>query len=247
MRPVRVIAAVMFAAAIAVAGCAAHSTAIDPSVTPVNGPAPVPVPVPEPVPVPVPNPAPKPPVLADGHYDAYVRQVDSGRDRLVVDLVQVFHDQAAVNEAIADGQSRDAAQLLSTYVRNKNPRLRTLTLAGNVRELLGGDCEAPLKPRDQRAGCPRPLRCQQLLLRADRRWRGRAADPGAANRQRLLSSRQGGRGPPSGGAGRRPAPRLCAGGCARCRTRGRAGPPGRRGSCRPAGPLPVFACNLGSG
>ena len=29
--------------------------------------------------------------------------------------------------------------------RNENPRLRTLTLAGNVRvELLGGDCEAPL-------------------------------------------------------------------------------------------------------
>ena len=63
----------------------------------------------------------------------------------MVDLVQVFHDQAAVNEAIADGQSRDAAQYLSTYVRNENPRLRTLTLAGNVRvELLGGDCEAPL-------------------------------------------------------------------------------------------------------
>jgi hypothetical protein len=145
MRPVRIIIAVVFAAAIAVAGCAAHSTAVDPSVTPVDGPAPVPVPVPEPIPVPVPNPAPKPPVLADGHYDAYVRQVDSGRDRLVVDLVQVFHDQAAVNEAIADGQSRDAAQYLSTYVRNENPRLRTLTLAGNVRvELLGGDCEAPL-------------------------------------------------------------------------------------------------------
>ncbi len=63
----------------------------------------------------------------------------------MVDLVQVFHDQAAVNEAIADGQSRNDAQYLSTYVRNENPRLRTLTLAGNVRvELLGGDCEAPL-------------------------------------------------------------------------------------------------------
>src|SRR5215207_7431971 len=151
MRPVRIIIAVVFAAAIAVTGCAAHSTAVNPPVTPViDGPAPAPVPAPEPIPVPVPAPtpapkAPKPPVLADGHYDAYVRQVDSGRHRLVVDLVQVFHDQAAVNEAIADGQSRDAAQYLSTYVRNENPRLRTLTLASNVRvELLGGDCEAPL-------------------------------------------------------------------------------------------------------
>jgi hypothetical protein len=144
MRPVRIIIAVVFAAAIAVTGCAAHSTAVNPEI---DGPAPVPVPAPKPIPVPVPapTPAPKPPVLADGHYDAYVRQVDSGRDRLVVDLVQVFHDQAAVNEAIADGQSRNDAQYLSTYVRNENPRLRTLTLAGNVRvELLGGDCEAPL-------------------------------------------------------------------------------------------------------
>jgi len=63
----------------------------------------------------------------------------------VVDLVQVFHDQVAVNEAIADGQSRNDAQYLTTYVRNENPRRRTLTLAGDVRvELLGGDCEAPL-------------------------------------------------------------------------------------------------------
>jgi len=144
MRPVRIIIAVVFVAAIAVTGCAAHSTAVNPKI---DGPAPIPVPEPNPipVPVPVPNPTPKAPVLADGHYDAYVRQVDSGRDRLVVDLVQVFHDQAAVNEAIADGQSRNDAQYLSTYVRNENPRLRTLTLAGNVRvELFGGDCEAPL-------------------------------------------------------------------------------------------------------
>ena len=62
----------------------------------------------------------------------------------MVDLVQVFHDQAAVDEAIADGQSRNDAQYLSTYVRNENPRLRTLTLAGNVRvELLGGDAKRP--------------------------------------------------------------------------------------------------------
>jgi hypothetical protein len=148
MRPVRIIIAVVFATAIAVTGCAAHSTAVNPPVTPeIDAPAPEPVPAPKPIPLPVPapTPAPKPPVLADGHYDAYVRQVDSGRDRLVVDLVQVFHDQAAVNEAVADGQSRDAAKYLSTYVRNENPRLRTLTLASNVRvELLGGDCEAPL-------------------------------------------------------------------------------------------------------
>ena len=148
MRPARIITAVVFAAAVAVTGCTAHSTTADPSAVPA---APVAAAPASPAPA-LPTPAPKqptptlkPPVLADGHYDAYIRTVDSGRGRLVVDLVQVFHDQAAVDAAIADGRSRDTAQYLSTYVRNQNPRLRTLPLVGNVQvELLGGDCEAPL-------------------------------------------------------------------------------------------------------
>jgi hypothetical protein len=53
----------------------------------------------------------------------------------VVDLVQVLHDQAAV----ADGQPRDTARYLTTWVRNQNPRLRTLAPAGDARvDLLGG-------------------------------------------------------------------------------------------------------------
>jgi hypothetical protein len=79
MRPARIITAVVFAAAIAVTGCAAHSTAVNPPVTPVaDAPAPVPVPAPKPIPLPV--PAPKPPVLADGHYDTYIsREPPVGR------------------------------------------------------------------------------------------------------------------------------------------------------------------------
>jgi hypothetical protein len=84
MRPVRIITAVVFAAAVAVTGCAAHSTAVNPSVTPVVDaptppapspapkPIPLPVPAPAPAPKPIPVPAPKVPVLADGHYDAYI-------------------------------------------------------------------------------------------------------------------------------------------------------------------------------
>jgi hypothetical protein len=147
MRPVRVITAVMFAAAVAVTGCAAHSTAANPPVTPaVDAPAP---PAPSPAPKPIPAPVPKPPVervavLTDGRYDAYIRQVNTRGDYLVVDLVQVFHDQAAVDAAVADGQSRDRAQVLSTYVRNQNPRLRTLPLAGDLRLDLQGGCEEPI-------------------------------------------------------------------------------------------------------
>jgi hypothetical protein len=145
MRPVRIITAVVFAAAIAVTGCAAHSTAVNPSVTPVADapapPAPSPAPKPIPLQVPAPVPAPKAPVLADGHYDSYIRTVDTRNQRLVVDLVQVFQGQAAIDAAIADGLPRDQAQVLYVWVRNQNPRLRTLAIAKDMGlDLLPGDC-----------------------------------------------------------------------------------------------------------
>jgi hypothetical protein len=146
MRPARIITAVAFAAAVAVTGCTAHSTTADPSAVPAAPMAAAPAsPTPK-LATPAPKqatPTPKPPVLADGHYDAYIRTVDSSRDRLVVDLVQVFHDQAAVTAAIADGKPRDTAQYLSTYVRNQNPRLRTLPLAGDLRVDLREPCGDP--------------------------------------------------------------------------------------------------------
>jgi hypothetical protein len=154
MRPARIITAVVFAAAVAITGCAAHSTA-DPSspapVTPQAAPPIAPAPESPTVAPESPTVAPKPPtvaskspVLADGRYDAYIRQVNTRGDYLVVDLVQVFHDQAAVAAAVADGKPRDTAQYLSTYVRNQNPRLRTLSLAGDLRVDLLGGCEEPV-------------------------------------------------------------------------------------------------------
>ena len=153
MRPVRIITAVVFAAAVAVTGCAAHSTAVNPPVTPVVDaptlpapspapkPIPLPVPAPKPIPTPTPAPAPKAPVLADGHYDAYIQQVNTRGDYLVVDLVQVFQGQAAIDAAIADGLPRDQAQVLYVWVRNQNPRLRTLAMASDLQiDLLPGDC-----------------------------------------------------------------------------------------------------------
>jgi hypothetical protein len=143
MRPVRIITAVVFAAAIAVTGCAAHSTAVNPSVTPVvDAPAPpAPSPAPKPIPLPAPTPAPKAPVLADGHYNAYIQQVNTRSDYLVVDLVQVFQGQTAIDAAIADGMPHDQAQVLYVWVRNQNPRLRTLAMASDLQiDLLPGDC-----------------------------------------------------------------------------------------------------------
>ena len=151
MRPVRIITALLFAAAIAVTGCAAHSTAVNPPVMPVvdaptppapnPAPKPIPLPVPKPIPVPTPARAPKAPVLADGHYDAYIQQVNTRSDYLVVDLVQVFQGQTAIEAAFADGLPRDQAQVLYVWVRNQNPRLRTLAMASDLQiDLLPGDC-----------------------------------------------------------------------------------------------------------
>jgi hypothetical protein len=81
------------------------------------------------------------PVLPDGRYDSYIRTVDTNRQRLVVDLVQVFQGQAAIDAAIADGLSHDQAQVLYVWVRNQNPRLRTLAMARDLQiDLLPGDC-----------------------------------------------------------------------------------------------------------
>jgi hypothetical protein len=153
MRPARIIAAVTLVVAAAVAGSyfavsTAHRSAAAPT-APVTAPplqsTPTHPELPQPPgptsPGPIDRvPAPRP-VLADGRYDSYIRTVDTGRNRLVVDLVQVFEGQAAVDAAITDGMSRDQAQVLYVWVRNQNPRLRTLPLARDVRlDLLPGDC-----------------------------------------------------------------------------------------------------------
>jgi hypothetical protein len=85
----------------------------------------------------------QPVVLEDGRHDAFVRKVDTGRGTIVLDVVQVFHDEEAVKAAIADGKPRGDAQYLQAYVRNQNPRLRTLPLASGVRVNLLGGCEEP--------------------------------------------------------------------------------------------------------
>jgi hypothetical protein len=85
--------------------------------------------------------------LPDGDHDAYITKVDRANNRIVADVVQVFHDDAAVKAAIADGKSRSDAQYLTTWVRNQNPRLRALPLASGLVVKLAGGCEG--SSRDQ--------------------------------------------------------------------------------------------------
>jgi hypothetical protein len=83
------------------------------------------------------------PALEDGDHDAYITKVDGANDRIVVDVVQVFHDNAAVRAAIADGRSASDARYLTTWVRNENPRLRALPLAGDLQVKLRDACGEP--------------------------------------------------------------------------------------------------------
>ena len=86
--------------------------------------------------------------LEDGTHDAYLTRIDRANDRIVVDVVQVFQGDRAVKEAIADGRPRSEAQYLTTWVRNQNPRLRTLPMASGVVVKLWGSCEESSKDRD---------------------------------------------------------------------------------------------------
>jgi hypothetical protein len=81
------------------------------------------------------------PALEDGEHPAYITKV--ANSLIVADVVQVFHDDAAVKEAIADGKPPADAKYLTTYVRNANPRLRTLPLAGDVDIRLRDACGDP--------------------------------------------------------------------------------------------------------
>jgi len=83
------------------------------------------------------------PVLAEGTYPTYIRQVDVNGATITVDVIQVFKDEAAAKAAIADGKSSREAQYLYVYVRNQSSRLRTLTVARDVRIQFADGCEAP--------------------------------------------------------------------------------------------------------
>jgi hypothetical protein len=81
------------------------------------------------------------PVLPDGVHHTLIRKVDIANDRITVDVVQLFLDGEAAKAALADGKPRQQAEVMSVYLRNQNPRLRTLPLAADLKVDLHGSCE----------------------------------------------------------------------------------------------------------
>jgi hypothetical protein len=72
-------------------------------------------------------------VLPDGVHHALIRKVDVAGDRVTVDVVQRFVDDAAAKAAVEDGRSPEEAEYTTVWLRNENPRLRTLPLAADLR------------------------------------------------------------------------------------------------------------------
>jgi hypothetical protein len=80
-------------------------------------------------------------VLPDGVHHALIRKVDVAGDRVTVDVVQLFLDGDAVKAAVADGKPREEARTLMVWLRNQNPRLRSLPLAADLRVDFFKSCD----------------------------------------------------------------------------------------------------------
>src|SRR6266508_562500 len=128
MRPIRSIATALLVASLAVAGCARSqpdqrdtATSQPPAVT-----APpatkVPATASPTTPAPDNHAASKPAVLADGRHPVYLRTIDPDRRTITFDLIQWYFGEDAAREAAKD--HKEFAN--DHYIRNVNPRLRTL-------------------------------------------------------------------------------------------------------------------------
>jgi hypothetical protein len=135
MRPVRIITAFAFAAAVAITGCTAHSAAGHNSAAPA---APVAAaPTAPPVSPAAKAPAPdsdattsQPVVLVDGRHPVIIKTVDPDRRRITFDLIQFYQGDDATREAAKDHQESPPPN--DYYIRNTNPKLRTLPVRSDA-------------------------------------------------------------------------------------------------------------------
>jgi hypothetical protein len=72
----------------------------------------------------------EPVVLADGRHPAYLKTVDPDRRTITFDLIQFFTGEAATKAAAEDDKESPPAN--DYYIRNVNPRLRTLPVAADA-------------------------------------------------------------------------------------------------------------------
>ena len=72
----------------------------------------------------------EPAELADGRHPVYLKTVDAGQQTITFDLIQFFTGDAATKAAAEDNQESPPPN--DYYIRNVNPRLRTLPVAAGA-------------------------------------------------------------------------------------------------------------------
>jgi hypothetical protein len=144
MRPARIIATTLVAAAVlAVAGCAGRSTTTSPPAAP---PASIAAPAATATTTATAPTTSEPAVLADGRHPVQLKKVNSAGRTVTFDLIQFFQGEQAAIEAAKDHQESPPPNDL--YIRNVNPRLRTLPVRAGapitVNGLLATQTDTPV-------------------------------------------------------------------------------------------------------
>jgi hypothetical protein len=129
MRPVRLIATALLAGTVAIAGCARsqpEQRAIPDSQQPA---------ITAPPTTKAPAPAggttkSRPVVLVDGRHPVIIKTVDPDRRTITFDLIQWYMGEGAAREAARDHQESPPPN--DHYIRNVNPRLRTLPVRSDA-------------------------------------------------------------------------------------------------------------------
>jgi hypothetical protein len=127
MRPIRTIATALLIASLAVAGCGRSQP--DEPAAPADQPPAVTV-APAPTAPPTGGPTGQPVVLPDGRHPIFVSSVDPNRRMISVDLIQFYWGDDATREAAKD--HKESPPPNDYYIRNINPRLRTLPVRADA-------------------------------------------------------------------------------------------------------------------
>jgi hypothetical protein len=131
MRPIRLLATTLLVVSVAMAGCAKGQS--DQTATPSSAPASVTTKAPTVNPPPstrAPKAGSEPVVLVDGRHPVYIKTIDPDRRTITFDLIQFYWGDEAAREAASD--HKESPPPNDHYIRNVNPRLRTLPVRADA-------------------------------------------------------------------------------------------------------------------
>jgi hypothetical protein len=127
MRPIRTLATALLIVGLAVAGCSRSQP--EQSVSPPSQEPAVTAPATN-EPIPADGTNGQPVVLSDGRHPIFVSSIDPSRQTIRFDLIQFYWGDDATREAAKDHQESPPPN--DYYIRNINPRLRTLPVRADA-------------------------------------------------------------------------------------------------------------------